>query len=215
MLEEVFPGASLSAWAPPAVGALSASLMFLAARLARRLASPTAPPPPAPPPSPAPSGPTQPSGRPPEGPPEKRSHERRQGARVLVLVSDAESEAKPVRGAVLDRSAAGLALSTDAPAQPGTVLSVRVVGHFQEMPWVRLVVRNCRRKRKKYVLGCQFLRPQPRSILVLFGQRPRTGGWPEGRPPLFPAGRYRCLSWGAGLGWQGTLAPRRTPGRRS
>jgi hypothetical protein len=86
-----------------------------------------------------------------------------------VLLSDAGGEAVPVRGAVLDRSAGGLAVATDAPVPPATVLSVRAVEHFQDMPWVQVTVRNCRRSGKKYVLGCQFLCPQPWDVLRFFG----------------------------------------------
>jgi hypothetical protein len=86
-----------------------------------------------------------------------------------VLLSDAEGRASPTRGIVIDRSSGGLAIAVDAPIRAGEVLSVRVAANAQEMPWVQVAVRDFRREGGYYILGCQFLRPQPWSILLLFG----------------------------------------------
>jgi hypothetical protein len=85
-----------------------------------------------------------------------------------VLLSDAEGMTKPVRGIVFDRSTGGLAVLVEEPVLPDTVLGVRVVAH-PEMPWVTVTVRNSRPEGNYYLLGCQFLCSQPRSILHLFG----------------------------------------------
>jgi PilZ domain len=163
MLEEILSPLHLSDWAAPAIGVLCAALVLLAARAGRR-SDPLAPPvPPAPAGGPSSSDPYLQGGR-----AEKRSSLRRGGSQVSVFVSDAEGEARPIRGTVVDRSAGGLAIAVDEPLPPGEVLSVRVA-NTQDMPWVQVSVRNFRREGNYYLLGCQFLRPQPWSILLLFG----------------------------------------------
>jgi hypothetical protein len=100
---------------------------------------------------------------------EKRGSLRRAGGSVPVLLSDAAGQAEPVRGTIMDRSTGGLAIAVETLIPPDTVLGVRTVAHQQEMPWVSVIVRNVRREGNYYLLGCQFLRPQPWSILLLFG----------------------------------------------
>ena len=100
---------------------------------------------------------------------ERRSGLRRGGTHLSVLLSDAEGKVRPVRGVIIDRSVGGLAVAVDEPIRLGEVLSVRVAANCHEMPWVQVAVRNFRREGGYYLLGCQFLRPQPWSILLLFG----------------------------------------------
>ncbi|MFL6202859.1 MAG: PilZ domain-containing protein [Thermoanaerobaculia bacterium] len=162
--ECVLPRVYLAAWAPASVGTLCAALVVLAARLRRRHGLP------APPgwrrgadgsrhADPFRGG----------GPAERRSSVRRGDIHPSVLLSDAEVEARLVRGTVIDRSWTGLAIAVDEPVRPGEVLSVRVAANFQKMPWVQVMVRNSRRERGYFLLGCQFLCPQPWSILMLLG----------------------------------------------
>jgi hypothetical protein len=162
-LEWILPRFHLAAWAPVAVGALCAALVFLAAQLRRRPGLPT-------PPGwrrgaegSQPADPFRDGGR-----SERRSSLRRGGNHLSVLLSDAEGEVGPVRGTVIGRSTGGLAVAVDEPDRLGEVLSVRVA-NTQEMPWVQVAVRHFRREGGYYLLGCQFLRPQPWSILLLFG----------------------------------------------
>jgi hypothetical protein len=160
-LEWMLPRFHLATWAPAAVGTLCAALVFLAARLRRRLAPP--------PPRRGvegfqPADPFRDGGR-----SERRSSPRRGGTHLSVLLSDAEGQARPVRGVIIDRSSGGLAIAVDEPIRLGEVLSVRVAANAREMPWVPVVVRHFHREGGYYILGFQFLRPQPWSILLLFG----------------------------------------------
>jgi hypothetical protein len=164
MLDEILSPLHLSNWAAPAIGILCAALILLAARVGRR-SGPLAPPlPPAEAGGPPPVDPYLRGGQ-----AEKRASMRRGGSQVSVLLSDAEGQARPVQGVVIDRSSAGLAIAVSAPVRLGEVLSVRVASTAQEMPWVQVTVRNFRREGSYYLLGCQFLRPQPWSVLLLFG----------------------------------------------
>jgi hypothetical protein len=163
MFEEMFPCFPHDAWTPLAVGILCAALVLLTGRV-RRLRRLPAPP--------AGSG----VGEPPPTDPflhgsrsEKRASLRRGGTQVPVLLSEGAGKARLFRGIVVDRSMGGLAVAVEAPISPDTVLSVRTVAHHPEMPWVPVVVRSCRQEGGYSILGCQFLRPQPWGILLLFG----------------------------------------------
>ena len=135
-------------WAPAVVAALCTPLVYLAAQVGRRHRLPAPP-----------DG----------GRSERRSSLRSGGTHPSVLLSDAEVEARLVRGTVIDRSSTGLAIAVDELVRPGEVLSVRVAANYQEMPWVQVMVRNFRREGSYFLLGCQFLCPQPWDILMLFG----------------------------------------------
>jgi hypothetical protein len=100
---------------------------------------------------------------------ERRAALRRGGNPVAVLISDAETRAKPSTGWVIDRSTGGLCLSVPEPVVEGTVLSVRTSNAPESIPWVQLEVKNCRLVGKEYELGCQFVRTPPWSVLLLFG----------------------------------------------
>jgi PilZ domain len=164
MLEETLSSLHPAGWVPPMIGAACTSLVLLATRAGRRSD------PPAPLLPPVPAGGFQPVDPFWDGARlERRSSLRRGGNHLPVLLSDAEVEAWLVRGTVLDRSSTGLAIAVDEPVRPGEVLSVRVAANSQEMPWVRVAVRHFRREGSYYLLGCQFLRPQPWSVLLLFG----------------------------------------------
>jgi hypothetical protein len=147
-LEWILSRFDLVVWAPAVVGALGAPLVFLASWPGRRHGLPAPP-----------DG----------GRSERRSSLRRGDTHPSVLLSDAEVEARLVRGTVIDRSSTGLAIAVVEPVRPGAVLSVRVAANYQEMPWVQVMVRNFRRERGYFLLGCQFLCPQPWGILMLFG----------------------------------------------
>jgi hypothetical protein len=100
---------------------------------------------------------------------ERRSALRRGGNPVAILISDAETRAKPSPGWVIDRSTGGLCLSVSEPVVEGTILSVRTSNAPETIPWVQLEVKNCRLVGREYELGCQFVRTPPWSVLLLFG----------------------------------------------
>jgi PilZ domain len=151
-------------WAPAVVAALCTPLVYLASRLGRRHGLP------APPgwrqgaEGAQPADPFRDGGR-----SERRSSLRRGGTHLSVLLSDAEAEVGPVRGVIIDRSTGGLSVAVDEPVRLGEVLSVRVAASAHEMPWVQVTVRHFRREGSYYLMGCQFRRPQPWSVLLLFG----------------------------------------------
>src|SRR5262249_26555602 len=99
----------------------------------------------------------------------RRSALRRGGNPVAILISDAETRAKPSPGFVIDRSTGGLCLSVPEPVVEGTILSVRTSNAPETIPWVQLEVKNCRLVGREYELGCQFVRTPPWSVLLLFG----------------------------------------------
>jgi hypothetical protein len=98
---------------------------------------------------------------------ERRQAVRRQGSEVTVQISDADAKATPSTGWVLDRSATGLRVEVSEPVSQGTVISVRPVG--SPAPWTQLEVKSCRLEGKSWALGCQFCKPPPYSVLMLFG----------------------------------------------
>jgi hypothetical protein len=163
-LEWLLSRFDLVVWAPAVVGALCAPLVLLAAHVGRRRRLPAPPPPRRGAEGSQPADPFRDGGR-----SERRSSLRHRGTCPSVLLSDAEVEARLVRGTVIDCSSTGLAIAVDEPVRPGAVLSVRVAANSQEMPWVQVAVRHFRREGGYYLLGCQFLRPQPWGILLLFG----------------------------------------------
>src|SRR5262249_9753899 len=66
---------------------------------------------------------------------ERRSALRRGGNPVAILISDAETRAKPSPGFVIDRSTGGLCLSVPEPVVEGTILSVRTSNAPETIPW--------------------------------------------------------------------------------
>lgn len=101
---------------------------------------------------------------------DRRAALRRGGNPIAVLISDADSKAKPSFGYVLDRSTGGLCLSVAAPIPEGTFLTVRTNNAPQTVPWIKVEVRNCRAvNEKEWELGCKFDKTPPWSVLLLFG----------------------------------------------
>jgi len=87
----------------------------------------------------------------------------------ITEAADAQSQAEPYEGRVLDRSAKGLRLAVPKKIPVGTILSVRNADHASRAPWVQVEVRNCVIKANQWQLGCRFTQPQPANVLVFFG----------------------------------------------
>jgi hypothetical protein len=100
---------------------------------------------------------------------ERRRSPRRQGNPVPVEVSDTGVRVEPAQGWAFDRSMGGLGLILSEPAEVGTALSVRPrqgpIGTY----WVRVEVRNCRRARDCFEVGCRFVHTPPWGVRLLFG----------------------------------------------
>ena len=100
---------------------------------------------------------------------ERRSTTRRKGNPVEVLITDAEAEAEPWRGWVVDRSMGGLCLLLHDEVASGSTLGIKPRSAPPATPWVQLEVRSCKKERAGYQVGCQFVRTPPWAVLLLFG----------------------------------------------
>jgi PilZ domain len=101
--------------------------------------------------------------------PEQRSAHRRRGNPVGVYLTDADGKGEPIRAVVINRSAGGLGLEIDQPLEVGLILSVRAIHAPVTVPWVQVQVRGCRQVDETWEVGCQFLKPPPWSVMLLFG----------------------------------------------
>jgi hypothetical protein len=104
-----------------------------------------------------------------DGSKEKRTSLRRKGKPVPILLRDAQASQDLGEGWVLDRSRGGLYLVVPEPVAEGTFLSLRPVQAPDTMPWVRVQVRRCRPKGKRWGLGCRFESEVPWGELLQFG----------------------------------------------
>jgi hypothetical protein len=104
-----------------------------------------------------------------DAPGEKRREIRRAGGVVSVLLKDLGAAEEAAEAVVLDRSKGGLLLSLDRALPIGRVISLRAVNAPDDLPWVNLTVRRCRKKGEGWELGCQFVDELPWSVLLLFG----------------------------------------------
>lgn len=101
---------------------------------------------------------------------EKRTAHRRRGNSVRILLADAQSDAAPHEGWVIDRSVGGLCLLVEQQDYPvGTVLNVRAASAPATTPWTQVEVRDSRKKERGWELGCQFKQTPSWSVLLLFG----------------------------------------------
>ena len=82
---------------------------------------------------------------------------------------DAEAKGEPFDAVVVNRSAGGLCLETDRPIDATTIVSIRVINAPVTVPWIEVQIRSCRQEDSTWLLGCQFVKPPPWSIMLLFG----------------------------------------------
>jgi hypothetical protein len=157
-------GLEASRWEVWAVAVLGLGCMALAFIGGRRIFLRTTPPPPSP------------AGEPPPLDPflygsasEQRQSARRKGRLIEVLISDEHAKALPWKGYVIDRSLGGLCLCCEKAVEAGSVLTVRVVNAPPMTPWLEVEVKSCRQDGCDWVVGCQFLRPPPTALRLLFG----------------------------------------------
>jgi hypothetical protein len=117
----------------------------------------------------SPSAP-QAGGSPPEQPQassDRRRHLRREGRPTRIGISNGTGE--PVPGWVLNRSRGGLGIALDRPLAVGTQVEVRPFTAPDDVPWVKVEVRSCRPKGKRWYIGCRFSTELPWSLILLFG----------------------------------------------
>jgi hypothetical protein len=99
----------------------------------------------------------------------RRRSVRLSGNRIPVLVCLDDSKKDPLEGWVVNRSQGGLRLAMPRALPIGTIMQVRAMTVSDEMPWVRVEIKNCREKDETWELGCQFLTDPPPDVLASFG----------------------------------------------
>jgi hypothetical protein len=99
---------------------------------------------------------------------DRRGAVRRTGDLVPAEVS--ATEAAPGAPAwVVDRSRTGLRLAVPEPARVNALLRVRSRLYPDCAPWVLVRVRSCQLFEDCWLVGCEFVEPQPWAILLTFG----------------------------------------------
>ncbi len=99
----------------------------------------------------------------------RRNTVRREGQPVKIHVSSPAFRNKMDSGYVLDRSTGGLRIALPAAVTPGSTMQVRADNAPDSVPWVTVVVRNCRNTGRHFELGCEFDQTPPWNVLLLFG----------------------------------------------
>jgi len=102
---------------------------------------------------------------------ERREAARRGGNQVAVLITDPLGTGQPFPGVVVNRSGGGLCLAIEGSTvlAVGATLLVRPALAPVTVPRVEVIVINRRSAGARWLLGCQFVRMPPYSVLVLFG----------------------------------------------
>lgn len=100
---------------------------------------------------------------------DRRGSLRREGPPVKVVLSAPSFRSKHDIGYVLDRSTGGLRIAMRLAMAPGSTMQVRAANAPDTVPWVTVIVRNCRNAGQHYELGCEFDRTPPWNVLLLFG----------------------------------------------
>jgi len=100
---------------------------------------------------------------------ERRNTTRRTGSPIELTVRNDNPDAEPRLAWVIDRSMGGLCLLLHEEIAEGTVLDVKPSKCPPGTPWVQIEVRSCKKTNDGHEAGCQFLRPPPWAVLLLFG----------------------------------------------
>jgi hypothetical protein len=88
---------------------------------------------------------------------------------VPVHISSVGPFPEPIPGWVINGSAGGLCLSVDVPVPKGAVLTVRPTKAPPGTPPVQVRVQHCKQDRRRWSLGCSFVRLPPANVLGIFG----------------------------------------------
>ena len=98
----------------------------------------------------------------------RRATRRRDANPVEVMLISSFHE-NPVHGLVINRSTGGLAILTDVPFEPDTVVGVRAVDAPSGVGFIDLCVRHSREASKLWLIGCQYKDEIPWKAKVWFG----------------------------------------------
>jgi hypothetical protein len=95
---------------------------------------------------------------------------RRRSGSIAVLISADGARTRTFPGRLLDRSRGGLALLVDEPFDRRTILHLRAAEAPQEVAWVKVEVRNCRRTGPvEWRVGCRYMQAIPPEATSWFG----------------------------------------------
>ncbi len=100
---------------------------------------------------------------------EKRRSVRRGGVPTPITVVDPSQNRRPLDAYVLDRSTGGIRIAVQKPLPVGASVQVRPHHSTDDVPWIPVLIRNCREIGDYYEVGCQFEKELPWNLLLLFG----------------------------------------------
>ena len=70
---------------------------------------------------------------------------------------------------ILSFARPGMGMMEANPIDATTIVSIRVINAPVTVPWIQVQIRSCRQEDSTWLLGCQFVKPPPWSIMLLFG----------------------------------------------
>lgn len=100
---------------------------------------------------------------------DRRGSTRREGAPVRVLLSSPTFRNEVNDGFVVDRSTGGLRIAMQTAMAPGSTMSVRAANAPDNIAFVTVIVRNCKKTGDFFEIGCEFEKTPPWNVLLLFG----------------------------------------------
>lgn len=100
---------------------------------------------------------------------DRRESIRRDGPPVEVVFTSPALKTGANQGYVIDRSTGGLRLAVPSGMAAGSSLQVKAKHAPDSIPWVTVIVRNCKNAGEHFELGCEFEKTPPWNVLLLFG----------------------------------------------
>jgi hypothetical protein len=101
---------------------------------------------------------------------DKRKNQRREGQPTPIHLSTNPGQGEPIRCLVTNRSRGGLGIVVGQRFAPGTAIHVRPADAPEDVAWIRLEVRTCRRKGgDRWYIGCRFTEQVSWTTVLLFG----------------------------------------------
>jgi len=100
---------------------------------------------------------------------ERRTSFRREGTPVKILIQSNAFKSGNSAGYVLDRSTGGLRIAMEVGMAPSSTLQIRASHAPETIPWVTVIVRNCKDCGDHFEVGCEFDKMPPWNVLLLFG----------------------------------------------
>jgi len=100
---------------------------------------------------------------------DRRGAVRREGSPVHVTIASSTFRSGFGDGVILDRSTGGLRIVLAAAIAPGTSMQVRAADAPDNVGFVTVIVRSCRKNGDFFEVGCEFEKTPPWNVLLLFG----------------------------------------------